>query len=132
MFPRSTWERVGGFDERFSPVWFEDVDFCAGIKRTGLLARYNPAAVAEHAGAHSVGALSLPIRESYWYGSLLKYAAKHYPSTAFASVCGSVALGAVFRAVREFPRYGFRAARIYGGVFGLAFGSLFRGRAACR
>ena len=29
MFSREIWERVGGFDERFWPIWFEDVDFCA-------------------------------------------------------------------------------------------------------
>ncbi len=28
MFRRDVWERLGGFDERFHPIWFEDVDFC--------------------------------------------------------------------------------------------------------
>ena len=114
MFPRFVWERLGGFDERFFPVWFEDVDFCMRIKQAGLHVRYNPAAVAEHTGGHSVGVLPVGVRELYWYGSLLKYAAKHYLPTAFLSVCGAVSLGAFFRALREFPRHGLNAVGIYG------------------
>jgi hypothetical protein len=128
MFPRSVWGRVGGFDERFFPVWFEDVDFCARIKQAGFLGRYNPAAVAKHDGAHSVGTLRLKIRERYWYGSLLKYAAKHYPPIAFGWVCAAVTFGAVLRAVRVYPRYGFSAVVVYGAVCRLALGQLWRRR----
>ena len=28
MVRRDVWEKLGGFDEQFYPVWFEDVDFC--------------------------------------------------------------------------------------------------------
>ena len=28
MIRRSGWALIGGFDEGFHPVWFEDVDFC--------------------------------------------------------------------------------------------------------
>jgi hypothetical protein len=129
MFPRNVWERLGGFDERFRPVWFEDVDFCARVKQAGFFARYNPAAVAVHAGAHSVGTLPLEIREQYWYGSLLEYAAKHYPTAAFRLVCCSVTLGAVGRGVRGCARLGFKAVAIYGAVCRLAVGRLFAARA---
>jgi len=54
MFPREIWERVGGFDERFWPIWFEDVDFCARLKEAGLAVYYEPKAVARHEGAHSI------------------------------------------------------------------------------
>ena len=128
MFRRIIWERLAGFDERFFPVWFEDVDFCARVKQTGFQVRYNPVAVAKHTGAHSVGTLPLEIREGYWYGSLLKYAAKHYPPIAFGSVCAAVAFGAVLRAVRVYPRYGFNAVVVYGAVCRLALGHLWRGR----
>jgi hypothetical protein len=131
MFPRRVWQQLGGFDERFRPVWFEDADFCARIKQAGLSVRYNPVASARHAGAHTVDRLPLEIRERYWYGSLLKYAAKHYPPIAFRSVCAAVAFGAFLRGVRAFPRYGFKAVAVYGGVFRLAFGRFMRGRAGC-
>jgi len=35
MFRRSAWQQLGGFDERFWPVWFEDVDFCARLTAAG-------------------------------------------------------------------------------------------------
>jgi GT2 family glycosyltransferase len=129
MFPRKVWERLGGFDERFRPVWFEDVDFCARVKQAGLFSRYNPAAVALHAGAHSVGTLPLEIRERYWYGSLLEYAAKHYPTAAYRLVCCSVTLGAVGRGVKGCARLGFKAVEIYGAVCRLALGRMFAARA---
>jgi GT2 family glycosyltransferase len=129
MFPRQVWERLGGFDERFRPVWFEDVDFCARLKQAGLQVRYNPAARAGHSGAHSVGDLPLEIRERYWYGSLLEYAAKHYRPLAFRSLCGAVVVGAAIRAVCRMPREGVKAAAAYGGVCRLAWGRLFQAQA---
>jgi N-acetylglucosaminyl-diphospho-decaprenol L-rhamnosyltransferase len=126
MFSRAAWETVGGFDERFWPVWFEDVDFCARIKSAGYCAYYHPLAVAKHKGSHSVGPLALENRERYWYGSLLEYAAKHYRSAAFRTTCVAVALGAVCRAVLGFPRNGFKAFVVYGGIVGLALGRAFR------
>ena len=83
MFSRIAWESVGGFDERFWPLWFEDVDFCARIKSAGFCTYYDPEGVAKHAGSHSIRALPLENRERYWYGSLLEYAEKHYRSSAF-------------------------------------------------
>jgi GT2 family glycosyltransferase len=35
MFDRELWERVGGFDERWSPVAFEDFDFALGVRAHG-------------------------------------------------------------------------------------------------
>jgi predicted glycosyltransferase involved in capsule biosynthesis len=28
MVRRAVWQELGGFDESFFPLWFEDVDFC--------------------------------------------------------------------------------------------------------
>jgi N-acetylglucosaminyl-diphospho-decaprenol L-rhamnosyltransferase len=131
MFSRTVWERVAGFDERFWPIWFEDVDFCARVKSAGFRAYYDPEAVAKHSGSHSIRALRLENRERYWYGSLLKYSEKHFSLLAFRTTCVAVIVGAVFRGVLAFPREGLRAFVIYGSVAGLAFNRLFghRGRA---
>jgi GT2 family glycosyltransferase len=128
MFPRRVWEQLNGFDESFWPVWFEDVDFCARIKQARLTVRYNPLTAAKHTGAHSVRSLPLEIRERYWYGSLLKYAAKHYPPLTYRLVCGAVALGAAVRAVGGWPRNGLKAVIVYGAVCRLALGHMVRGR----
>ena len=132
MFSRTAWEIVGGFDERFWPIWFEDVDFCARLKSAGFRTYYEPQGIAKHSGSHSVGTLSLENRERYWYGSLLGYAEKHYRSSAFRGACGAVAVGALFRAVAAFPRVGLKAFVVYGGVIGLAFGRVFKSKGSVR
>ncbi len=125
MFSRAAWESIGGFDERFWPLWFEDVDFCKRLKAAGFCNFYNSGTKARHAGAHSIRTLSVENRQQYWYGSLLKYAEKHYRSFAFGTVCASVVVGAVLRAVLGFPREGLKALVVYGGVIGLALSRLF-------
>ena len=126
MFPRKIWERVGGFDERFWPIWFEDVDFCARLKQAGLAVYYEPNAVARHEGTHSIGTLPLEIRERYWYGSLLGYTAKHYTWLTCEGICFAVVLGAALRAVKGCPRYGLKAFAVYGAVCRLALGRMFK------
>jgi GT2 family glycosyltransferase len=124
MFRRSAWQQLGGFDDRFWPVWFEDVDFCARLRLAGFSVRYEPAARAFHQGGHSVGVIPLDIREKYWYGSLLKYAAKHCRPVAFSAICLSVAAGAAGRAVFAFPRGGLRVFEVYSSVIRLSFSCL--------
>jgi hypothetical protein len=124
MFRRTAWQQLGGFDENFWPVWFEDVDFCARLRSAGYSARFEPAARATHRGGHSVAILTLDVREKYWYGSLLKYAAKHYNPVAFGIVCMSVAAGAIGRAILAFPRGGLRVFKIYSSVIRLSFSCL--------
>ena len=34
MVRRAVWEELGGFDEGFFPLWFEDVDFCRQNSRS--------------------------------------------------------------------------------------------------
>ena len=124
MFRRTGWEQLGGFDENFWPVWFEDVDFCARLRSAGFVLRYLPEARAIHDGGHSVGRIPVGLRERYWYGSLLKYAAKHYRRVAFGSVCLSVAVGAAGRAILAFPRGGLRVFEVYSSVIRLSFAHL--------
>ncbi len=126
MFSRAAWTRVGGFDERFYPIWFEDVDFCARIKAAGYRNYYTPAGIASHTGAHSIGHLLLENRERYWYGSLLEYAAKHYRPVAFKTTSVAVALGAAFRAIKGFPHYKLKALEVYGGIVRLALSRGFQ------
>lgn len=116
MFPRRAWLTIGGFDETFTPAWFEDVDFCARLKSAGLAVWYEPAAVAVHSGGHSVKALSASDRQRYWYGNLIGYAAKHYRPAAFRMVCAAVVLGALLRSLLEMPRSGLKSFQVFGAV----------------
>lgn len=39
---------LGGFDERFSPAYYEDTDLCFSMRARGFRVLYQPAAVVEH------------------------------------------------------------------------------------
>lgn len=77
---REAWDSVGGFDEQFFPVWFEDVDLCKRLLEHGDKISYCPAARFHHSGAHSVGQLSSRDRQVFWYANMLRYARKHFSS----------------------------------------------------
>jgi GT2 family glycosyltransferase len=94
---RDVWQELNGFDERFYPLWFEDVDFCWRTRQTGYRMCYTPNAVAKHTGGHSLGKISLENRQLYWYRSLLGFAAKHYRSSTARMVCAAVVLGSIPR-----------------------------------
>ncbi len=99
MFRRDVWQKLGGFDEGFFPIWFEDVDFCLRAVEAGYKIRYVPEVEAEHAGGHSIAGLPRGCRQRFWCASLLRYAAKHFTSLAYRGLCLAVAVTSVPRAV---------------------------------
>lgn len=106
MVRRDAWEATGGMDERFHPIWFEDVDFCKRLLERGYRIRYVPAVTALHEGAHSAGRISWECRQRYWYASLLKYAAKHFQPVTLRLVCVAAMIAAVPRLLTGMPREG--------------------------
>jgi N-acetylglucosaminyl-diphospho-decaprenol L-rhamnosyltransferase len=119
---------LGGLDEGFSPLWFEDVDFCRRILDRGLVLYYTPKSVAKHTGAHSILSLTVEMRRVYWYRSLLRYAAKHFRPAAFRLVCLSVVTGSILRSIAESARHrSLKPLAIYGEVMQLAGRCFFRG-----
>ena len=127
MFPRAAWRQVGGFDERFWPIWFEDVDFCARLKLAGRRVWLVPTAFANHKGAHSIDTLPSRDRQRFWYGSLLEYAAKFYTPLEFRVVCFAVFAGSALRALGGLPRHGWSIWSVFGPVCSLAI-SRFLGK----
>jgi GT2 family glycosyltransferase len=128
MVRRSVWKELGGFDEGFFPVWFEDVDFCRRAIDRGYRLYYSPQAVAKHTGAHSITRLGLEIRRFYWYRSLLKYAAGHFHPVAFRGVSLAVVTGSILRGVAESALYRSRKPMAaYGNVVRLASRCFFGG-----
>jgi N-acetylglucosaminyl-diphospho-decaprenol L-rhamnosyltransferase len=101
MIRRAVWLELGGFDEGFYPLWFEDVDFCRRAVDRGYAFYYEPDAVAKHAGAHSIRRLSVENRRVYWYRSLLRYAFRHFSPSAFRAVCLAVLFGCFPRGFAE-------------------------------
>jgi GT2 family glycosyltransferase len=99
MFRRDVWNQLGGMDEGFYPVWFEDVDFCRRAATAGFQIQYVPTVVAEHTGGHAVLRIPPGCRAMRWCDSLLRYAAKHFRSFWYRAVCLAVVLTSVPRAV---------------------------------
>jgi GT2 family glycosyltransferase len=87
MTRRDVWHGLGGLDEDFWPIWFEDVDFCRRAGLAGYTAQYVAGAKAEHLGGQSIKKLDKSLRELYWYVSLIKYTAKHFGTTWYRAVC---------------------------------------------
>jgi len=127
MIRRDVWQQLGGFDETFWPVWFEDVDFCRRAADEGYSFHYEPQAVAKHTGGHSFSAVTLEMRRIYWYRSLLRYSAKHFRPLGARMVCLAVIVGSCWRAVLESAlEKSLRPITTYGSVVRLA-GRVFFG-----
>lgn len=97
MCRRDALQAVGGLDEGFRPVWFEDVDLCRRLQGVGLALLYVPGSVARHTGGHAVRKLPERVRLGAWYGGLLRYAEKHYPRGRFRCVRHAVMVGLALR-----------------------------------
>ena len=129
MFRREVWQQLGGFDTRFYPLWFEDVDFCRRARDLGLKIQYVPQVTARHQGGHSIAGLEWSSREVYWYVSLLKYASKHFRPYEYRGVGAAVVLGSVFRTAVEMVRQrSLRPVKVYAKIGRLAGRSLISGR----
>ena len=74
---RDLFVSLRGFDPAFTPAWFEDVDLCARIWKSGHRIRYVPSAVATHVGGTTMNAL--PYRDflPLYTRNLFRYLQKH-------------------------------------------------------
>lgn len=48
MVRRSAWREAGGFDERYFPAYYEDLDLCVTLSGLGWKVMYEPTAVVHH------------------------------------------------------------------------------------
>jgi hypothetical protein len=96
---RTAWDGIGGFDEQFFPVWFEDVDLCKRLLDGGLKIFYCPGARFRHSGAHSVGQLSFRDKQVFWYTNMLRYARKHFSKGQVFFLRTAIIKGMLLRSV---------------------------------
>ena len=78
LLRRSVVERIGPFDERFTPAWFEDVDYCRRLAEEGETIALLPAARGWHHGGASLEHISFIRFTEVWYRNLHRYAAKWF------------------------------------------------------
>ncbi|MDW7710828.1 MAG: glycosyltransferase family 2 protein [Deferrisomatales bacterium] len=55
MVRRDLFERIGGFDRRFAPAYWEDTDLCFALRKLGFHVLYQPASVVVHFEGVSAG-----------------------------------------------------------------------------
>ena len=132
---KRAWQQLCGLDEEFWPIWFEDVDFCLRLKQAGYRVRYVPEALAHHVGGHSALQVRWEDRQVFWYGNLLRYAAKHFDTSQLALVAAAVTAAAVPRMMYGLiVRRNLRGVAVYSKVCRLAWVSIRRGdqEVSCR
>lgn len=128
LVKRSAWEELGGLDEGFFPLWFEDVDFCRRLRERGGRIVYVPEARFRHGGAHSLHSLPAAERQLAWYRNLLRYFRKHHGRLTVALLRVGIALGALLRmlgtALGARPEFGTRseALHAYAGIVWFSLG----------
>lgn len=108
MIRRQTWNELEGFDERFWPAWFEDVDFCKRLQFSRWRVLYDDSAGAVHIGGVSVERLGRRRFTRVFYRNLLRYLRKHHPAS-FPFLWLPVQMGSLFRRILSPPH---EAARI--------------------
>lgn len=86
MVRRSALETLLGFDEKFWPAWFEDVDLCKRIRNHGGRIVFEPEAQFSHYGASSLRRLSQEEFLRYYHTNQIRYFAKHFGHNAAARV----------------------------------------------
>lgn len=130
LIRRQAWLAANGMDEGFHPVWFEDVDFLKRLANLGWHARFTPRFRAQHAGGHSFFGVEWGTRQLYWYGSLLRYAVRHFRWIGCVAISGSIVLGLVPRVVTGMlQQRSCRPLAMYVKVVRLVFTYLWTGRA---
>ena len=113
--------RIGGFDPRFVPAWWEDVDLCARLRPLGKI-MYCPGAAFEHTGGASAKALGYAQFLPIYYRNAIAFWRKHHGAAAAGVFRFLVAVGMLLRlAVLPFrlrdPRPKGESFRAYRGAF---------------
>ena len=123
---KSAFTRVSGFDERYVPAWYEDVDLCQRLGREGAIL-YLPEACFRHRGGESASQLGYSRFLPILYRNALRYRRSRYGAPA--RVCYRILLikGMIIRLLvlpfrREVPRSRPEAARAYLRVLAVALG----------
>jgi len=117
LIRRDAFDEIGGFDERFFPAWYEDVDFCQRLKAAGWEIYFLPEAEFQHEGGYSAKSLGTEKFAEAYYHNQLRYAQKHFGAAAQLSVRASIVVGMLLRMATS-PRN----ARAYASVLRKAIG----------
>jgi GT2 family glycosyltransferase len=121
---KEAFARCGGFDERYVPAWYEDVDLCGRLSAAGTIL-YLPEARFRHRGGESAARLGYARFLPVFYRNALRYRRDRYGFAA--RLAYRVLLAMILRLTllpfrRDVPRSRSEAAHAYLAVLLLAIG----------
>jgi GT2 family glycosyltransferase len=123
---RAVFEKLSGFDPRFVPAWFEDVDLAERLHREGRIL-YWPDAIFRHRGGSAAQGLGYATFLPIYYRNALLYRRSRYGLLARTAYRLALFAGMTLRLAltpfrRNAPRPKAVSARAYLRVMGLAMG----------
>jgi len=97
LMRREVFDDVGPLDEQFSPAWFEDVDYCKRLAKSGKEIWIVPAAHAQHFGGASLEHVPFGRFIEVWYRNMWRYARKWFTPMQAEMLRWFIMLGMVLR-----------------------------------
>jgi N-acetylglucosaminyl-diphospho-decaprenol L-rhamnosyltransferase len=118
MMRRTAFDQVNGFDEQFTPAWFEDADLCKRLIEAGWSIYVVPSAVFRHMGGASVRTLGRARRKRIFYRNMERYVRKHYGRIGAAAVRTMLVTGMGLRVAASVLRADREGMHAFAGVLG--------------
>lgn len=127
LLRREVFAEVGPLDERFTPAWFEDVDYCRRLAAAGHTIFVVPAARARHFGGASLEHIPFAEFIALWYRNMWLYARKWLTPGQAEALRWAIVIGMLLRmplallGIAHLHLGRWSAARAYAGVMRKAF-----------
>jgi GT2 family glycosyltransferase len=118
MMRRVAFDQVNGFDEQFTPAWFEDADLCKRLIEAGWSIYFVPSAVFRHMGGASVRTLGRARRKRIFYRNMERYVRKHHGRVGAAAVRTMLVTGMGLRVAASALRADREGMHAFAGVLG--------------
>jgi GT2 family glycosyltransferase len=95
---RDCLDAIGGWDEQFAPMWFEDVDLAARLAAAGEIIAYCAGVTITHAGWHTLPLFSKTQILAVWNANLVRYANKRFGPARAGVMRRAATAGVLLRA----------------------------------
>jgi GT2 family glycosyltransferase len=100
---RAAFDQAGGFDERFFPAWYEDVEFARRLADLGWERWFEPRARFDHEGGYSARMMGIERFLEAYHSNQFRYARGRLSPRAVPWIKGALVAGTLGRMVAR-PR----------------------------